>query len=319
MEKLYDELIAEIKSLGYTIFAESFYDEAHAQSGIFNQRYWSLPEQNKKLKGSPFYYDTGKDFIHFTSLEALFGILNSKHIRLYNLSNMDDKYELNYALEVLSFKKYSGIQDKENLYCFSMCSASEVLDEQHKIKKHLLWKLHGRDGKGVVLKLKIINNLDTWLGFHLTKCFYSIDKFEKIKELNEIVDTKELLDIKTACFIKLPIYKFENEIRLVFDKRSPTESRLNGELLFPKIFPDKLNKMENISYFQLPLFNFIKDQESFLVPNVEGIEYEMPKIQIEEIILGYRYSEKELETLKSKIKVFDPNITVNMSDLKKFY
>jgi hypothetical protein len=316
------DLINKIKSFGYDIRQIGYKDQEHADKGIYNYRYWIIPEENQKLKDTKFYYNKEKEFIHFTSIEALFGILNSKHLRLYNLPNMDDKYELEYALKALSFIDTDDKNEiKEQLYILSMCSASLILNEEPKKKKHILWKLHGHDGKGVILKLKIENDLSTWYNYYLTECFYTLDNFKAIEDLHKKTNN-ELLDTKLASFIKLPIYEFENEIRLVFDKRnSGWINDKDNTVKYPVVYPDKLNQAENISYVQLPLLNFFKNNPDAYPtpPNGLQLKYEIPKISISEIILGYRYNDNDLENFKKKIKSFDPNISVRLSDLKQYY
>ncbi|HTB32239.1 MAG TPA: hypothetical protein VK808_09455, partial [Bacteroidia bacterium] len=165
-----EELINKIKSLGYVIRQRGYANEEDANKDNYAYRYWQIPAENKELKNTPFYYNTENDFIHFTSIDSLFGILNSRHLRLYNLLNMDDKFELEYAQKAL-LVKHPDEWAKEQLYSFSMCSSSEILNEEPKKKKHLLWKLHGKDGHGVVIRLKIENDLSSWLNYYLTKCF----------------------------------------------------------------------------------------------------------------------------------------------------
>jgi hypothetical protein len=316
------DLINKIKELGYDVRQIGYKDHEHAERGVYNYRYWIIPEENYKLKNTKFYYDKENDFIHFTSIEALFSILNSKHIRLYNLVNMDDKYELDYALKALSFINAMDInKTKEGLFILSMCSSSEILNEEPKKKKHLLWKLHGRDGKGVIVRLKIENDLGSWYNYYLTKCFYTLENFNSIAELHAETQN-ELLDIKIASFIKLPIYDFENEVRLVFDNNnSGWRSDGNNNRVYPIIYPDKLNKTGNISYCQLPLYNFFENDSNAYPtpPNGLQLEYEIPKIRIMEVILGYRYSDEDLNNIKEKIKMFDQSITVRHSDLRQFY
>jgi len=322
MERI-NELINKIKKLGYTIHSTGYRNEEDAEKGIYTRRDWVLPRENYKLKNTPFFYDSGNDFIHFTSLDSLFSILNSGHLRLYNLLNMDDKLELEYARKALLLKTNSDEKIKEQLYSFSMCSSKEILEEEPKKKKHLLWKLHGKDGNGVIIRLKRMNELTTWRSYYLTKCFYDLEVFSAIKELNEITN-QEILENKLACFIKLPIYDFEKEIRLVFDMAN-SEKHFDTNTLtttYPKIYPDKLNKSDKISYFQLPLYNFYKDNDKAAYPLLSdfvGEKYETPKMSITEIILGYRYNDNDLKNLKERINTFDSTINVKMSDLKQYY
>lgn len=313
------ELIDNIMNLGYRIGQVGYNDAEHANKNLFNYRYWKIPEENYQLKHTPFYHDTEDDFIHFTSLDSLFAILNSKHLRLYNLLNMDDKFELEHARKALLFNNPDEL-DKEQLYCFSMCSSSVILNEEPKKKKHLLWKLHGRDGNGVIIRLKLFNTINSWYNYHLTKCFYNLDNFAPIKALHEITNN-EFLDTKPACFNKLPIYEFENEIRLIFDNRRPvTLTDKDDKVLYPITYPDKLNKKDKIFYFQLPLHNFFKNNEEIYdAPTMVDEEYKIPKISITEIILGYRFSDADLQNIKDKIISYDPAINVKMSDLKQYY
>lgn len=315
------DLIEKIKKLGYEIRRTSYRDQESFDKGDYSYRYWILPEENYKLKNTPFFYNIENDFIHFTSMDSLFSILNSKHIRLYNLPNMDDKFELDYAKNILSFDKENNDKVKEQLYILSMCSASSVLNEIDKKKEHLLWKLYGKNGNGIMIKLKIENDLDLWMNYYLSECFYNLDNFQAIKELNEITES-EILDLKIGSFIKLPIYEFENEIRLVFDKEnSPQMTDSNNKILYPKIYHDKLNKSDNISYIQLPLTNFFNlNSDIYSNPTIKTYKnYEIPKIRIDEIFLGYRFNEIDLKNIQEKIAIYDSSITVKFSDLKEFF
>lgn len=315
------ELIGKIRALGYDIRQTGYKSKEDHDKGIYSYRYWILPEENAKLKDTKF-FNREKDFIHFTSVDAVFSILENKHLRMYNLPNMDDKYELNYALKALSFADGDDVgKTKEGIYVLSMCSSDVILTEEPKKKKHLLWKLHGKDGHGVVIRLKIENDVAKWYNYYLTECFYSLEPFESIARLHSKTQN-ELLDIKIASFIKLPIYEFENETRLVFDyNNSGWIGVSKEECLYPVVYPDKLDKASNISYFQLPLYNFFKNDGSAypIPPNGIRERFEMPKISISEIIIGYRYNDDEFENMRTKILSFDQNISVRHSDLRQYY
>ena len=199
--KATDKLLADIQKLGYEVGRIGYKDEEEYKKNNFTSRYWRLPNENFKLNNTPFFYSAENDFIHFTSLDAFYSIINTGHIRLYNLVNMDDKFELEYARQELLFRN-SISTDKEQLYCFSLCSTDEIL--KNEIKEHLLWKLHGKNGYGVIIRVSIQNNLHLWYNFHLTKMFYDLKNFQPIRELNTKTDN-EFLDAKLACFLKLPM------------------------------------------------------------------------------------------------------------------
>jgi len=281
-------------------------------------QFGTIPSNNKAMEKSV-YHSNEKEFIHFSSIEGLNSILNSKHFRLYNLQNMDDKTELNWAKEQLKFENLLNDNDKENLYCLSMCS-SNVIDKNEP-KENLLWKIHGRDGKGILFKLKISNEPLFWYNYHLINVKYDTKDAEAIKVINE-EDSKTILDQKICSFIKNPIYSFEEETRIIFENRENyrvTVSKDN-KTIYPIVIPDKLLKTDIVNYIEIPIWNFFRDDErKFDAPNVEGVQYKIPKIEITEIVLGYRYSKKDKSNINQKINQYDSNIKVTRTALAKYY
>jgi len=312
-----DNLVKEIEKLGYEVGQTGYKDQEQIDRNEFNYRYWRHPKENYKLQDTPFYLSSENDFIHFTTLDALYSILNTGFLRLYNLNNMDDKYEMEYAIKELEFKE-TAEKAKEELYCLSMCSSAKIFAE--KTKEHLLWKLHGRDGNGVIIRVKIENNLK-WYFYHLTEVYYGVEKFGSVKNFNTQIDN-QILDNKICCYIKHPIYKFESEVRLVFDNMNPvTVTDKDKQKVYPITYPDKLHKLAKTFYFQVPILNFHKNEnyEKYLAPNMQGVDYEIPKIKITEIILGYRYTDKDLKNIKSKIDPKYSDIDIRITDLKELY
>ncbi len=312
-----DNLVNEIIKLGYEVGQTVYKDQNQIDRNEFNYRYWRHPKENYKLKDTPFYLSSENDFIHFTTLDTLYSILNTGFIRLYNLNNMDDKLEMEYAIKELNFKG-TAEKAKEELYCLSMCSFAKIFAE--KTKEHLLWKLHGRDGYGVIIRLKIENNLK-WYFYHLTEVYYGIDKFSSVKKFNTEIDN-QILDEKICCFIKHPIYEFESEIRLVFDNINPvTVTDSNKNKVYPITYPAKLHKPAKTYYFQIPILNCHMNQndDMYLAPNMQRVDYEIPKIRITEIILGYRYTDKDLQNIKNKIAPKYSDINFKITDLKDLY
>lgn len=312
-------IIEDIKKLGLVVSSLTYSTEEDENIGNFNYRTWWFPQENYKLKGSPFYQDKTNDFIHFTSIENLYSIINTGNIRLYNLVNMDDKFELEYGLKKLNFRrKISSV--KEELFCLSLCKANKILTNI--TNEHLLWKLHGRNGHGAIIRLSFKNDLNTWLNYHLSDVFYNTKIANSIKKLNRTLKN-EGIESKICSFFKLPIYKFENETRLVFDGRISfiaIQKNPEGQMIYPKYYFDKFHKKDNILYVELPIFNFNKSNlENYKVPNLVGVDFEMPKIEISEIILGYRFSEDDKNNIEEIIKQKDEFIKVKITDLRKYY
>jgi hypothetical protein len=210
-----------------------------------------------------------------------------------------------------------SLSSKEEIYVLSLCKASTLNDE---MKKHLLWKLHGRDGYGVILRLNLKNPSSSWYSYYLASCFYNLKNFESLIQLNKFTK-KEILDVLPAAFIKLPIYEFENEIRLTYDNRNPFMLLRQNKLIYPKTYLDKLNQAQNISYFELPLYNFFKDEVDIypIIENSMKQRFEIPKIEITEVILGYRYSSDDLKNVQEKIFSLGINLHIRLSNLKKYF
>lgn len=312
------ELINHIKTLGFTPLSDAYKDDESFKVGDYLERYWQLPKENYLLQGTNFFENQENDFIHFTSIEAFNSIISNGTIRLYNLLNMDDKLELYYAKKELNLSNLFD-EDKKELYCLSMCSAKENLDGE--MKEHLLWNLHGRKGSGVIIRFSFANDLSYWFNFHLSKVLYNLEILNPLKELASTTK-KDFLDSKICAFFKSNIYQFENETRLVFDNRPTRRVTLTdpqGKLLYPITYPDKFNSTDDIFYFQLPIWNFNKKEELFNAPNVASKDYKIPKIQIDEVILGYRYSEKDRINIEKRVKAFDNNIHVKITSLSKYY
>lgn len=318
MNKDEAEAIEEIRKLGFVVASASYSDLTTAKEGNHLARFWNIPSENYKLENTPFFKNTENDYVHFTTIKNLLSILESRSIRMYNLESMKDKFEMDHIRKRLRYPDFIEFNKKE-LYCLSMCCTS-VINSQ--MKEHLLWKLYGEDGKGVVIRFSFQNNLQLWYNFHLTKVFYHYKIAKPILRLNQLTK-REYLDAKIGCFLKLPIYKFENETRLVFENREGfrvTERDKRGNLLYPIIHPDTRKGCKNVYYNELPLWNFYKNQTGkYTAPNVQDIAFEIPKIQVDEIIAGYNVSEKELNELKEKCRSADPSINVKSSKLKKYY
>jgi hypothetical protein len=315
-----NELIDKIKNLGYEVSQTGYKSQKDAKNNNHQYRMWVIPNQNYKLQRSPF-YNTESDFIHFTTIDNVRKILKSGNIRLFSLNHMDDSKELQYAMHRLGLKSlfsHTLEEEKGKIYSFSMCSANRVL--RNKAKEHLLWKIHGRDGKGAALKLRLVNGIELWHNFHLTKMFYGTQHFTAIKKLAKTTQS-EILDNKIASFIKDPIFRFEDEYRVIFDKRHITRvTDAQDTLIYPITVPCDSAASNNVSYFELPLVNFTDPcSDKFHAHNMEGLNYELPKFEISEIILGYRFSDVEMKDIGAELNKIGGGIKTNRTSLRRKY
>ena len=263
-------------------------------------------------------------FIHFSSIDALNSILPIGCFRMYSLNNMDDIHEMGHTLKELKFIGDEDLykEDKESIHCFSMCSGRVLKDNT---KMHNLWKLHGRDGNGICFRFGF-QNRENWLNYHLVTVDYLNNDDVNYPDWKKIIKSANInsdnleIDRIIGCFSKNKIYSFEEEIRLVFDNRLDvrTENFFQGKMIYPIVLKDKLTNSKNISYYNLPLLQFGHNQDEFEIQYVQKV-YEMPKVEIKEIILGYRFNKKDVETLSQKFDFNQKKIKLKLSPLKKFF
>jgi len=285
----YNDLIERIKGFGFFAFQMTYFDKAALDKKDFQSRFWRLPDENICLMGTPFYHK-GNDFLHFTSIDAALNILASGKVRLYNLVKMEDKFELDFAQQQLRLSKISE-NDKENIFALSMCSTESFLnvDPMKMLKKHLLWKIHGNNGEGVALRFKFSNNPASWFCHYIAECKYGTEIFDHISMLNEITD-KEKIDSLFGGFIKMPIYEFENEIRLLFDARhSITSKSSRGEILYPIIKESPAEKKPSAKYYEIPVVKSNNTGAPKLMNALKN-NFQVPQIIVSEIIVGYKIS-----------------------------
>jgi len=213
----------------------------------------------------------------------------------------------------------------------SMCK--KVL-KQKSHEKHLLWRLYGKDGNGVCLVIKIKNSPKNWYDYHLSRIYYGncSEKISlrKIKKLNDQYKNSIYIDgAKLTCFYKSYLYKYEQEVRLLFDNRKSRTinhpiSKYQNQIMYPNVIRDKINSVKKINYIVLPLANYFSNNNNFKIPSFDGNKYYMPKIELQEIVVGYRIKGKEFKTVKENIETILQknninNVEITNSKFSRYY
>lgn len=97
-----------------------------SSSGSSGPRFYSrLSEKNKSYETSEYFFKGDRKFVHWTSIQNLMSIINSRQIRLYNLQNPIDENEFKYAAEKLTIPDDIIDHSKNYLYTFSFCEIKE--------------------------------------------------------------------------------------------------------------------------------------------------------------------------------------------------
>lgn len=256
---------------------------------------------------SPF-FNPETEFVHFTSPSAVTSILNSKVFRLFSLNNMTDSDELIHIRKKLNYPDFIEF-DKVHYFSMSMCSA-KILDDSQALTD--LWNEHGHKGAGVMLRIRVENDLIDWYNYHLSTIFYAYDILAPIAQLNSITK-REYLTSKIGCFFKLPKYHKERECRLLFDHSTNHQVfcyNNRNELIYPILHPkDATNK---IFYVELPIYSLNKNVDGlFYAPNPEGRLYQKPMLSISEIVFGDKCPKDIVDKIRTM--AFDADASIQLS------
>ncbi len=252
------------------------------------------PLKNKLLKDSSYYYSENKKLIHFTSISALFSIINEGAIRMYNLHNSNDDSEYSYAaslmaeiyelqgVEELAINEYIYKTVKENSFILSLTSLDELRNKK-------FWEKYGHKGKGVAIEFEIVNDLDEWEHFYCSKVQYdNLREFELLRKnwkklqienshIQYRIDFNHLLSLHKSAD-----WSEEKEIRLLTLYPAVFHTELFNERIYSDFKLDKADKP--IKYFKLPLCDkngeFIEKE---LNSRSENFWEKIPKLRISNI------------------------------------
>lgn len=167
-----------------------------------------------------------KPIYKYTSLRALFSILNKKSFRMSGIAGMNDKSEIDYVESYLGFAdsstdRHSTSRISEINRCFIMAGVDET-----KFDDLTLWRLYGDDCKGACLEFEIdSHNIDD--SFKVKRVDYADKrgqhkKLDILKEIIYEVDNQFGFKFKFKklwahiSFFKPFDYADENEIRVLY-------------------------------------------------------------------------------------------------------
>jgi len=280
----------------------SLYGGNEPLSGTFE-----FGNQDKAIKNSNYGFKSTATFIHYTSVDSLFNILNSKNLRLYNLNNLNDPNELRFALSKTGITKdmINIPFYQRSMFLTSFCS----YDMEKHNEDYNMWRLYGHDGNGVGLVFQIENISDKWNDVYFGKVHYGDSNitFENLKAFiafhHEFNNENKILQnyphwIPIMCMLhKNEVWQIENEYRLFafcpFDEYSFKSSpHIKNTLMYNDINHNINNKAKRTAYTSIPLNIEEKRQEySQKLKHIEGgfesLLSSFPHFKLKRIILGY--------------------------------
>lgn len=281
---------------------------------------------NNLLTGTPHEIKHDVELIHYTSVNALFEIINSKKLRMFNAAQMNDPKELLFSINKLEnlippdFKELIN-----NIFLFSFCEYNST-DEN---REHFnLWREYGDDGNGVgiVFKLANLDLENKWINSAIGKIDYNSDSYslrgiknffssvQKIREeenltinilpkiilqllsLNKSFLWSEEKEIRLFRFIewdKLNLrFKFDNPY---FSNEIKTTFQNNMLKYFIEIDLDNKSRLENAKKICEDANNINRPMKF-----TESQAFDIyPALRIKKIIFGYKISRE------TKSEIFD--------------
>lgn len=290
-----------------------------------------IPKFNWHFKESDYYYSESNKFIHYTNLRNLINILNEGFMRAYDLNYPDDPQELLYAgKELLGNYTIENLKTLRSLtYVLSMC----IYDEEKYPDEFDLWRLYGNNGYGVGIIFGFRGDTERWDDDFISRVYYGdSDKIEIFKKFlynhnefhskyhfkilpNRLLGEPGKIPEWIAIFLgfhKSGLYKLENEVRLLSYDSSLAYSdfslgfSINSK--YQKCLYRKIPLLTSENLFnlaekrQVKLPNYKRNFSIYEKELIEDITLFTPVIEIEKIILGYRYNENDLKKIREALE-----------------
>ena len=126
-----------------------------------------FPKENRLFQNTDYFYRGDEIFFHLTDIKALFSILNSRSIRMYNLHGSSDQTEFAYSASLFNARQEEIDARKDRLFTFSFCPLSELSDLR-------MWQEYGCNFCGVAIVFELINQPIHWVNYHLSKIKYKL-------------------------------------------------------------------------------------------------------------------------------------------------
>lgn len=324
----------------YLLGAKNFYPNlefGHSSyfkgGNIFDVK-WEFKNTQNVLSQTEYLYPEQKKFIHYTSFDTLWNIINENQLRLYNLNKLNDPRELIYPAREfdLHYPPEQMEAFRSSYFLGSMCA----YDEQRQPDDFILWRLYGKDGNGVGIVFDLENPEAIWYQSFLGKVIYNPNA-DCSNTLRQFInfhnafskDNLEFQNIPSIILTMLLLHKheswsMENEFRIIthlsYDritlKMDGSQSNFNySEMLYHEMTMG----VKQTGYVTLPLSPINDTHKRKIGGNDGNIPLEhlnsiFPMFKISKVILGYKYNDVqrfEIEFLLNKVTASKSNSSKN--------
>ena len=281
---------------------------------------------SKAIK-TKFNLDSKETIIHYTSIDTMVNIINTKNIRMYNCANLNDSFEMQFALKEQSFQiSKEDLQSfKDHTFLLSGCKYNMA----EKDDDFNMWRFYGNNGKGVGMVFEIENVADDWDGVFMNDVYYG-NKNEQFKDFLGFLDFHNDFQKENQLFENIPyiipayaflfkddIWSVEKETRLFvhcgFDKYSSgnyVERDEENPYLNKRIERGINGSGKAVAYVNLPL-NIEEEKKiantKLSKEDVKSFFSTLPHLKLKRIVLGYDIPEKTFYNLIDYIHIIATN------------
>ena len=167
---------------------------------------------------------------HYTTMEALTKIIQKEYVCFLatHYKYLNDPSEYQWGLEQIKSKCIDFNTDETDLFILSLSKQSDFLP---------MWNMYAQNGNGIMIELDLSASLCSERSYLISDCEYDIEELEiqsrlkfykRYQSSNDKFRQKlgKSLERMLPAVIKHPAYKYENEVRLIFNKLD------NDEVIF---------------------------------------------------------------------------------------
>jgi len=259
-----------------------------------------------------------ESFIHFTSLQGIFSVLNSGYFRMSEFGHLEDKREILYGASVFGVDpifnfNYKSIEDlKRNIFCFSSCIANENTK-----KNNYMWHIYANKRNGGFIEFE----MNPWNPFfyNIGKVLYGKKGLAPLESLKDrAIDFYNKNNFFPERFIELMLdvqalhksekYSSEEEIRIIYK----IEDNPFGDI--DTVYRDinSQNELKKFNKLYIDTRNpYLKNKNP--EQSVRSILYYYPSIKIKNITLGIDIHSRDKREILDELKKYQKEYEFSIS------
>lgn len=265
------KVIELLHKIGINLEIDSFFK--------INNEFLSATFRYDQLRNTCFkFLYTNREVLHFTSIESARLILQNGYLRGSNFNQLDDKFEVIYALNEIDSRlaeNWGNLKERTFAVCFT------EKDEENVQKNYTYhWENYANHCKGVALEFEFMN-LPLLTGYYPLKIHYLEETSKQIKllsilkkEISGLTEAEKEFILPILSGIKKKQFEKESEVRLMYNISEPEIEHLD-------------NDEQSDVFFSFNKNNSIKLE--LRVPYFTSTESDNKLLKLKKVYLGEKY------------------------------